>query len=56
MVVAKRRSYRIRQRVEVSNESDNLPDLVIGQKITPRGHRRVSDSMLDDPEPFVIGI
>jgi len=38
------------------NERYNLPDILIGKKVAPGGHRGVSDSVFDDPEHFVIRI
>ena len=56
MMGKKFESFRIGERIEFPNESDNLPDLVIGKKIAPAEHRGVSDSVLHDPEHFVVGI
>ena len=56
MMAKKFESCRFGERIEFPNESDNLPDLVIGKKIAPGEHRGVSDAVLHDPEHFVIGI
>jgi hypothetical protein len=56
MMAEKFESSGIREGIEFSNESYNVPDLVIGEKIAPGGHGGVSDPMLYDPEHFIVVI
>ena len=56
MMAKKFESSGIWEGIEFLNESYNVPDLVIGEKIAPGGHGGVSDPVLYDPEHFVVGI
>src|SRR5262249_7668715 len=39
----------LRQRVDVADETGNLPDLVFGHQLAPGSHTSVSDAVLTDP-------
>ena len=39
----------------MAQETDSLPDIVVGRQTFPRAHPRVTDTVLDDPKHLPVG-